>query len=106
MHLSQTSTRVYLPDETGDVDVNEGGHEVLAVEPVHDASVTRDGVGKILKGDRSSRCACTTGSLSEQLAFPSTLILNALLKPLAKKPPNGPTMEAKLERAMLWIWKG
>lgn len=28
------------------------------------------------------------------------------MKPLAKKPPNGPTMEAKLERAMLWIWKG
>lgn len=38
-----------LPDEAGDVDVDEGGHEVLAVEPVHDAAVTRDGVGKILK---------------------------------------------------------
>lgn len=40
------------------------------------------------------------------VSFPSTLILKALLKPLAKKPPNGPTMEAKLDRAMLWIWKG
>lgn len=40
------------------------------------------------------------------VSFLSTLILKALLKPLAKKPPNGPTMEAKLERAMLWIWKG
>lgn len=38
-----------LPDEAGDVDVDEGGHEVLAVEPVHDAAVTRDGVGKILQ---------------------------------------------------------
>lgn len=38
--------------------------------------------------------------------FIVTLILKALLKPLAKNPPNGPTMEAKLERAMLWIWKG
>lgn len=35
-----------------------------------------------------------------------TLILNALLNPLAKKPPKGPTIEAKDERPMLWIWKG
>lgn len=39
-----------VPDEAGDVDVNKGGHEVLAVESVHDATVTRDGVGEILKG--------------------------------------------------------
>lgn len=32
--------------------------------------------------------------------------MKALLKPLAKKPPKGPTMEAKEERAMLWIWNG
>lgn len=41
-----------------------------------------------------------------RVSFITTLILKALLKPLAKKPPNGPTMEAKAERAMLWIWKG
>lgn len=35
-----------------------------------------------------------------------TLILKALLKPLAKNPPNGPMMEAKEESATLWIWKG
>lgn len=35
-----------------------------------------------------------------------TLILKALLKPLAKKPPKGPMIEAKADRAMLWIWKG
>lgn len=61
------STRVYLPDETGDVDVHKGGHEVLAVEAVHDASVTRDRVGKILTGNRSSARAFTTGHRLEQL---------------------------------------
>lgn len=35
-----------------------------------------------------------------------TLILNARLKPLAKKPPKGPMRDAKDERKMLWIWKG
>lgn len=35
-----------------------------------------------------------------------TLILKARLNPLAKNPPNGPMSEAKVERAMLWIWKG
>lgn len=35
-----------------------------------------------------------------------TLILKALLNPLAKKPPKGPMREAKVESAMLWIWKG
>lgn len=35
-----------------------------------------------------------------------TLILKALLNPLAKKPPNGPIREAKVDNAMLWIWKG
>lgn len=39
-----------VPDEAGDVDIDKGGHEVLAVESVHDATVTRDGVGEILKG--------------------------------------------------------
>lgn len=39
-----------VPDEAGDVDVDKGGHEVLAVESVHDSTVTRDGVGEILKG--------------------------------------------------------
>lgn len=40
--------RIGAPDEAGDVNINEGGHEVLAVESVHDASVTWDGVGKVL----------------------------------------------------------
>lgn len=34
------------------------------------------------------------------------MILNARLKPLAKKPPNGPMSDAKEERETLWIWKG
>ncbi|KAF3850482.1 hypothetical protein F7725_012254 [Dissostichus mawsoni] len=33
-------------------------------------------------------------------------LAGALLKPLAKNPPKGPMMEAKEERAMLWIGNG
>ena len=36
------------PDEALDVDVDEGGHEELTIEPVHDASVTGDDVAEIL----------------------------------------------------------
>ena len=43
---------------------------------------------------------------SRFVCYISTLILKALLKPLAKKPPKGPMMEAKEESAMLWIWNG
>lgn len=35
-----------------------------------------------------------------------TLILKALLNPLAKKPPNGPIRDANVDNAMLCIWKG
>lgn len=42
-----------LPDEASNVDINKCGHEVLAVESVHNATMTRDGVGKILKGQRT-----------------------------------------------------
>lgn len=44
------SGAVCLPDEASNVDINKCGHEVLAVESVHNAAVTRDSVGKILKG--------------------------------------------------------
>lgn len=40
---------MHLPDETSNVDINKCGHEVLAVESVHDAAMTRDSVGKILE---------------------------------------------------------
>lgn len=109
---------MHLPDETCNVDINKCGHEVLAVESVHDAAMTRDSVGKILE-QKTTMCVCVfrikyrnvpdiTNNATEDVgvSFITTLILKALLKPLAKKPPNGPTMEAKLERAMLWIWKG
>lgn len=35
-----------------------------------------------------------------------TLILKALLNPLAKNPPNGPINEANVDSAMLCIWNG
>ena len=37
---------------------------------------------------------------------PLTLILKARLKPLAKKPPNGPMSEPNEDSATLWIWYG
>ncbi len=148
---------VCSPDEASNVDINKCGHEVLAVESVHNPTMTRDSVGKILKGQRraalntiwreqvdrhqqfckyrifymythttqytvcsveiqndlqlTSQTWATPSRLQQtdsgaQVSFINTLILKALLKPLAKNPPKGPTMEAKLERAMLWIWNG
>lgn len=41
------------PDEAGDVDVDEGGHEVLTVEAVHNSSVPRNGVGEVLQQSRA-----------------------------------------------------
>lgn len=43
---------VFLPDEAGYIDVREGGHQVLTVEPIHDATVAGDGVGKVLQERR------------------------------------------------------
>jgi hypothetical protein len=37
---------------------------------------------------------------------PKSLMLNARLKPEAKKPPNGATSEANVAITKLWIWKG
>lgn len=48
--VSLFHTDVCLPDEAGNVDINKCCHEVLAVESVHYATMTRDSVGKILKG--------------------------------------------------------
>lgn len=42
-----------LPDEASNVNIYKCGHEVLAVESVHNAAMTRDSVGKILKGKRT-----------------------------------------------------
>lgn len=105
-----------LPDEAGNVDINKCGHEVLTVKPIHNATMTRDSVGKILKAQKTVQyfslymIKLSTQSIlhrvQTQLPIIPTLILKALLKPLAKKPPKGPTMEAKVERAMLWIWNG
>ena len=40
------------PDERVDVDVDESGHEELAVETVHDAAVAGDDVAEILRGKK------------------------------------------------------
>jgi hypothetical protein len=37
---------------------------------------------------------------------PKSLISNALLKPLAKNPPNGATSEANAAMINEWIWNG
>lgn len=100
-----------LPDKAGYVDVREGGHQVLAVESIHDAAVSGDGAGKVLQ-QSSSTAAVKQTKQAESLAQNETktrnitFILKARLKPLAKKPPKGPMRDAKEERKMLWIWKG
>lgn len=42
-------------DEAGNVDVDKCGHQELAVESVHDASVSGDHVSEILKSDASMK---------------------------------------------------
>lgn len=97
-----------LPDEAGDVDVREGGHQVLAVESVHDAAMSWDGAGKVLQQSysRTEVRVARTKIKQPQKKQNITFILKARLKPLAKKPPKGPMRDAKEERKMLWIWKG
>ena len=40
---------VSLPDEAGVVYIDEGGHKELTVKPVHNTTVTWDGVTKVLQ---------------------------------------------------------
>ena len=101
-----------------DVDVDEGGHEELAVEPVHDATVPRNDVPKILNEMKHSCLIRTTYSKAiflhevRQRDSPNlvdcclTFILNARLKPLAKKPPKGPMTLAKMDMKMAWMKNG
>lgn len=46
------------PDEAGDVHIDKGGHQILAVKAIHDASMARNGVGKVFdfKGSFESTC--------------------------------------------------
>ena len=53
-YLLHQLLRARRPDEAVDVDVDEGGHEELAVEPVHDAAVPRNYVSKILNNMKHS----------------------------------------------------
>lgn len=48
---------VGAPDEASNVDINKCGHEVLAVKSVHNATMTRDSVGKILDLEGSLEAA-------------------------------------------------
>lgn len=36
--------------------MREGGHQVLAVEPIHDAAVSGDGAGKVLQQNQTLLC--------------------------------------------------
>lgn len=53
-----------IPYETGDVDVNESGHQVLTIKAIHYATVPRDCVCKILLGlkDREEKKIMLTDS--------------------------------------------
>lgn len=46
---------LHSPDETGDIDVCECGHQVLTVKPIHDAAVAGDSAGKVLQKRRGER---------------------------------------------------
>lgn len=37
-----------LPDKAGDIHIDKGGHQILAVKSIHDAPMPGDGVGKVL----------------------------------------------------------
>ena len=51
-HLLNKLLRRGLSDEAADVHIDKGGHEELAVEPVHDPTVPRDDVSEILERER------------------------------------------------------
>ena len=44
----------HSPDEAGDIDVRECGHQVLTVEPIHDAAVAGDSARKVLRESRGA----------------------------------------------------
>lgn len=46
---------LHSPDETGDIDVCECGHQVLTVKPIHDAAVAGDSAGEVLQKRRGER---------------------------------------------------
>lgn len=54
-----------LPNEASNVDIDECGHEVLAVKSVHYASMTWDGVCKILKGGNTADKLKTTTDVTD-----------------------------------------
>lgn len=62
-HSTWAVTSRRLPDEAGDVDVREGGHQVLAVESVHDAAVSGDGAGKVLQQSHSTTAVSHAGTV-------------------------------------------
>lgn len=38
----------HVPDKAGDVHIDKGGHQILAIKAIHDASVARNSIGKVL----------------------------------------------------------
>lgn len=44
-----TSPALHSPDEAGDIDVRECGHQVLTVKAIHDAAVAGDSARKVLQ---------------------------------------------------------
>lgn len=47
--------KLNLPYETGDVDMDESGHQVLTVKAIHDSTMARNSVRKILYGDKKGQ---------------------------------------------------
>ena len=66
--------RIGSPDKAGNVHVDKGSHQILTIKTVHDATVTRDDVAKVLDFEGS-------------------------LEATGKKPPNGPMTELNSDKA-------
>lgn len=89
-------------DERRNVNVNKSGHQILTIEAVHNATMTRDDITKILTIQRYTHI-----SLSQVVGgILITLILKARLNPLAKKPPKGPMTELKTDIDREWKRNG
>ena len=99
---------------------HEHARQELAIHPVGHAAVTRDRVAEIPargrgRGDDDdekvsfSRSLCSRVSLRRGYAesgLGTHLMLNARLKPEAKKPPNGATSDANVASTTACSWNG
>lgn len=89
-----------LPAECEVVDIGKGCHENLTIKTIHNPSMTRNQISKVLQPTKPS---FQDGYNNKHQ---HTLMLKALLNPDAKNPPNGAMSEAKMESGKEWKTAG